>query len=89
MTGYSQTTVKEDTGPVGILTADELKLKPQTSVDALMQGELAGVSVTPTTDARGPVNGFVSAASPTSRGIRPRCGWSMGSRCRTRVRVRI
>ena len=49
VTGYSQTTVKKVTGSVGILTADELKLKPQTSVDALMQGELAGVSVTPTT----------------------------------------
>ncbi|MEI3553403.1 MAG: carboxypeptidase-like regulatory domain-containing protein [Alistipes senegalensis] len=49
VTGYSQTTVKKVTGSVGILTADELKLKPETSVDALMQGELAGVSVTPTT----------------------------------------
>ena len=38
VTGYSQTTVKKVTGSVGILTADELKLKPQTSVDALIQG---------------------------------------------------
>lgn len=49
VTGYSQTTVKKVTGSVGILTADELQLKPQTSVDAMMQGELAGVTVTPTT----------------------------------------
>ena len=49
VTGYSQTTVKKVTGSVGVLTADELQLKPQTSVDAMMQGELAGVTVTPTT----------------------------------------
>lgn len=46
VTGYSQTNTKQLTGSVGVLTADDLKNKPQTSMDALLQGAIPGVNVT-------------------------------------------
>lgn len=47
--GYSQTTFKKMTGSVGIITADQLKDQAQPTVDALMQGKIAGVAVTAVT----------------------------------------
>lgn len=46
VTGYSQTTTRRMTGSVGVLTSDAFENKPQVSVDALLQGQLAGVAVT-------------------------------------------
>ena len=48
ITGYAQTPVKKITGSVGVLTSEDLRDKPQTSIDALLQGQLAGVAVTAT-----------------------------------------
>lgn len=45
ITGYAQTTTKKITGSVGIVNADKLKDKPVTSVDAMLSGEIAGVTV--------------------------------------------
>ncbi len=45
ITGYAQTTTKRITGSVGIVTAENLKDKPITSIDAMLQGEIAGVTV--------------------------------------------
>ncbi|MDD3036515.1 SusC/RagA family TonB-linked outer membrane protein [Bacteroides sp.] len=45
ITGYTQTTFKKMTGSVGIITADQLKDQPQPTIDALMQGKIAGVAV--------------------------------------------
>lgn len=45
VTGYIQTTYKKMTGSVGVITADELKNQAQPTVDALMQGKIAGVVV--------------------------------------------
>ena len=45
ITGYSQTTTKKITGSVGIITADILKDKPLSNLDAMIQGEIAGVAV--------------------------------------------
>lgn len=45
ITGYAQTTTKKMTGSVGVLTQDAIKNKPATSIDAMMQGEIAGVAV--------------------------------------------
>lgn len=48
VTGYAQTTVKKITGSVGVITSEAFRDKPISSMDALMQGELAGVSVSAT-----------------------------------------
>ncbi len=45
VTGYAQTTTKKITGSVGIVNSDKLKDKPVTSVDAMLSGEVAGVTV--------------------------------------------
>ena len=45
VTGYGQTTVKRITGSVGIMDSEKFSSKPLASVSALMQGELAGVSI--------------------------------------------
>ncbi len=45
VTGYGQTTVKRITGSVGIMDSDKFEAKPLASVSALMQGEMAGVSI--------------------------------------------
>ena len=42
VTGYTQTTFKKMTGSVGIISADQLKDQAQPTVDALMQGKIAG-----------------------------------------------
>ena len=49
ITGYTQTTFKKMTGSVGIITADQLKDQAQPTVDALMQGKIAGVAVSAVT----------------------------------------
>ena len=48
VTGYAQTTVKRITGSVGILDKEKFEAKPVASVSALMQGEIAGVSISAT-----------------------------------------
>ena len=48
ITGYTQTAVKKITGSVGVLTSENLRDKPQSSIDAMLQGQLAGVAVTAT-----------------------------------------
>ena len=48
VTGYAQTTYKKLTGSVGIIKADQLKDQPAPTIDALMQGKLAGVAVSAT-----------------------------------------
>ena len=45
VTGYAQTTTKRVTGSVAVLKSDIFEAKPVVSVDALMAGEVAGVSV--------------------------------------------
>ncbi|MCH5327551.1 MAG: SusC/RagA family TonB-linked outer membrane protein [Coprobacter sp.] len=45
VTGYGKTTKDRVTGSVGIVTAEDLKGNPSASVDQLLQGKLAGVSV--------------------------------------------
>ncbi len=45
VTGYAQTSVKRITGSVAVLDADKFESKAISSVDALMQGEVAGVSI--------------------------------------------
>lgn len=45
VTGYAQTTVKRITGSVGIMDKEKFEAKPLASVSALMQGEIAGVSI--------------------------------------------
>ena len=48
VTGYAQTTVKRITGSVGIINSEKFEAKPLASVSALMQGEVAGVSISAT-----------------------------------------
>jgi TonB-dependent starch-binding outer membrane protein SusC len=48
VTGYAQTTVKRITGSVAVLDSDKFTAKAISSVDALMQGEVAGVTVSAT-----------------------------------------
>ena len=45
VTGYAQTTVKRITGSVGIVNKETFEAKPVAAVSALLQGEIAGVSV--------------------------------------------
>ncbi len=45
VTGYAQTTVKKITGSVGILKSDKFENQPVASIGAIMQGEIAGVSI--------------------------------------------
>ncbi len=45
VTGYAQTTYKKLTGSVGVIKAEDLKDQPAPTVDALMQGKIAGVAV--------------------------------------------
>lgn len=56
ITGYAQTTTKKITGSVGVITSDIFKNKPISSIDAVMQGEIAGVSVQATTGQPGVQN---------------------------------
>ena len=46
ITGYSQKELRKSTGSVGVLKADQIKDAPLENVDRLLQGKLAGVSVT-------------------------------------------
>ncbi|MGM9765763.1 MAG: SusC/RagA family TonB-linked outer membrane protein [Candidatus Cryptobacteroides sp.] len=48
VTGYAQTSVKRITGSVAVLNEDTFKAKAISSVDALMQGEVAGVAISAT-----------------------------------------
>lgn len=48
VTGYAQTTVKRITGSVAVIGSDKFEAKAISSVDALMQGEVAGVAVSAT-----------------------------------------
>lgn len=45
VTGYAQTSVKRITGSVGIVSSDKLEATPLASVSSLLQGQIAGVSV--------------------------------------------
>lgn len=45
VTGYAQTSVKRITGSVTVLNSEKFEAKAISSVDALMQGEVAGVSI--------------------------------------------
>ena len=45
VTGYAQTSVKRITGSVSVLNSEKFEAKAISSVDALMQGEVAGVSI--------------------------------------------
>ena len=48
VTGYAQTSVKRITGSVAVIGSDKFEAKAVSSVDALMQGEVAGVAVSAT-----------------------------------------
>ena len=48
VTGYTQTDIRKSTGSVSIVTAKELNDSPLKNVDMLLQGKMAGVSVTAT-----------------------------------------
>lgn len=45
VTGYVQTTVKKITGSVGIMSKEKFENQPIASVGAIMQGEIAGVTI--------------------------------------------
>ena len=45
ITGYNQTTTRRTTGSVAVLKSDDIKGSPLKSVDQLMQGKVAGVSI--------------------------------------------
>lgn len=45
VTGYSQVELRKSTGSVAVISGEELKDNPLKSVDQLLQGKLAGVSV--------------------------------------------
>ena len=45
VTGYAQTSVKRITGSVGIISSEKLEASPLASVSSLMQGQIAGVSI--------------------------------------------
>ena len=45
VTGYAQTSVKRITGSVAVLNSEKFEAKAISSADALMQGEVAGVSI--------------------------------------------
>ena len=45
VTGYAQTSIKRITGSVAVLNSEKFEAKAISSVDALMQGEVAGVSI--------------------------------------------
>lgn len=45
VTGYAQTSVKRITGSVGIVSSEKLTASPISSVSSLMQGQVAGVSI--------------------------------------------
>lgn len=45
VTGYANTTVKKITGSVGIMNSEKFDNQPIASVGAIMQGEIAGVTV--------------------------------------------
>lgn len=45
VTGYNQTTTKRTTGSVGLIKPEDLKGRPLESIDKLIQGKVAGVSV--------------------------------------------
>lgn len=49
ITGYTQTSIKKITGSVGVLTAKSIEDQAKSSIDAMLQGQLAGVAVTATT----------------------------------------
>jgi TonB-linked SusC/RagA family outer membrane protein len=49
ITGYTQTSIKKITGSVGVLTSKNLEDQAKSSIDAMLQGQLAGVAVTATT----------------------------------------
>ena len=49
ITGYTQTSIKKITGSVGVLTSKNLEEQAKSSIDAMLQGQLAGVAVTATT----------------------------------------
>lgn len=49
VTGYAQTSVKRITGSVGIVSSEKLTASPISSVSSLMQGQVAGVSISATT----------------------------------------
>lgn len=49
ITGYTQTSIKKITGSVGVLTSKNLQDQARSSIDAMLQGQLAGVAVTATT----------------------------------------
>ena len=49
ITGYTQTSIKKITGSVGVLTAKNIEDQAKSTIDAMLQGQLAGVSVTATT----------------------------------------
>jgi len=45
ITGYTQTNVKKITGSVGVLTAKNLEEQAKSSIDAMLQGQLAGARI--------------------------------------------
>lgn len=63
VTGYTQTDIRRSTGSVSIVTAKELNDSPLKNVDMLLQGKMAGVSVTATSGRPG------EAAKVRVRGI--------------------
>ena len=53
VTGYAQTTTKQVTGSVAVIDGEALHASPLSGVDALMAGEVAGVSIKATSGAPG------------------------------------
>lgn len=67
VTGYAQTYFKRMTGSVAVLDSDKFKSQAVSSVDALMQGEVAGVNVKNTSGQPGTQTKSQSAEPTASR----------------------
>ena len=89
VTGYAQTTVKRITGSVAVIGSDKFEAKAISSVDALMQGEVAGVAVSATSGQPGTQSRIGSEEPTISREPASRFGSWTESRCRATPRASV
>ena len=87
VTGYTQTTFKKMTGSVGIISADQLKDQAQPTVDALMQGKIAGVAVSAISGQPGSTQKYESEVPIQSPEMVNHYGLSMEFPCKVEVPI--
>lgn len=86
-TGYSQTTQKRTTGSVAVVGKEVFENKVPTSIEQLLQGQVAGVSIVAKSGRPGE-SAKIRIRGPTrSRGMPNRCGWLTGFHCNGISRV--